>query len=219
VHHNAPPASPDNAPATITNVELVGDEYFQELSDMDKKVVFIDGVTKAELKKIQGDIAGVTRPQHRPAPPSNLGCPGHGKLKADQWKTCIEFDIPVSVAQLWSRDTCPPGQDPKVTERRDKLFQSIMHLAIAVRWGTSYRTSKHHSQMFQDHMKAYLQSLLDLYPDIKLRPNHHAALHIGDLLTRLGPVHGWWMFPFERVIGILQKINTNDKMGKYHELC
>jgi hypothetical protein len=31
---------------------------------------------------------------------------------------------------------------------------------------------------------------------------------------RYGPVHGWWMFPFERVIGALQKTNTNYKIGK-----
>jgi hypothetical protein len=90
-----------------------------------------------------------------------------------------------------------------------------MHLAVAVRWATSYRTTERHSQFFEENMVAYLRLLLELYPDIQLRPNHHVALHIGPLLTQLGPVHSWWMFPFERVIGMLQKINTNSKMGKY----
>jgi hypothetical protein len=63
-------------------------------------------------------------------------------------------------------------------------------------------------------MIAYLQCLLDLYPNIQFRPNHHTALHIGPLLTQFGPAYGWWMFPFERVIGILQQINTNSKLGK-----
>jgi hypothetical protein len=66
-------------------------------------------------------------------------------------------------------------------------------------------------------MVAYLQCLLDLYPNIQFRPNHHAALHIGTLLTQFGPAHGWWMFPFERVIGILQGINTNSKLGKHRK--
>ena len=178
--------------------------------------VFVDRVTKQELKLLQKNIDSIIRPQYRQAPPRDLGNPGHGKLKADQWKTCIEFDIPVSVAQLWSRETCHPDQDRNVTARRDKVFQSIMHLAVAVRWGTSYRISEHHSQLFEENMVAYLRLLLKLYPNIQFRPNHHAALHIGPLLTQFGPVHGWWMFPFERVIGILQKINTNSKMGKYN---
>ena len=87
-------------------------------------------------------------------PPWDLGNPGHGKLKADQWKTCIEFDIPVSVAQLWPRETCRPGQDLDVTARQDKVFQSIMHLAISVHWGTLYQTSEHHSQLFEENMVA-----------------------------------------------------------------
>jgi hypothetical protein len=129
---------------------------------------------------------------------------------------CIKFDIPVSVVQLWSRETCPPGQDQDVTACRDKFFQSIMHLAIAVYWGTLYQISEHHSQLFEENMVAYLQLLLELYPNIQFRPNHYTALHIGPLLTQFVPVHSWWMFPFERVIGILQKVNMNSKMGKYN---
>jgi hypothetical protein len=176
--------------------------------------VFVDKVTKQELKLLQKHIESIIRPPYRKPPPRDLGNPGHGKLKADQWKTCIEFDIPVLFAQLWSRETSPPGQDLDVTARRDKVFRSIMHLAVAVRWGTSYRISEHHSQLFEENMVAYLRLLLELYPNIQFRPNHHTALHIGPLLMKFGPVHSWWMFPFERVIGILQKFNTNSKMGK-----
>ena len=198
------------------NEVIIGDEYFEQPAWGKKEhEVFVDKITKQELKLLQKDIDSIIRPEYHQAPPRDLGNPGHGKLKADQWKTCIEFDIPVSVAQLWSRETRPPGQDRNVTARRDKVFQSIMHLAVAVRWGTSYRTSERHSRLFEENMVAYLRLLLELYPDIQFRPNHHVALHIGPLLTQFGPVHSWWMFPFERVIGILQKVNTNSKMGKY----
>ena len=199
------------------NVVIIGDGYFEQSALGNKEQeheVFVDKVTKQELKLLRKDIGSIIRPEYRQAPPRDLGNPAHGKLKADQWKTCIEFDIPVSVAQLWSRDTSL-SQDREVTARRDKVFQCIMHLAIAVRWGTSYRTSEHHSQMFEENMVAYLRLLLELYPNIQFRPNHHVALHIGPLLTQFGPVHSWWMFPFERVIGILQKVNTNNKMGKF----
>jgi hypothetical protein len=198
------------------NVVLIGEGYFEKSEEELKGPhVFIDKVTKRELEKLQQDIKGTSRPEYCQGPPLNLGSPGHGKLKADQWRTCIEFDIPVSVAQLWSKETSSPEQKPEVIVRRDKLFQSIMHLAIAVRWATSYRTSEHHSEKFEENMVAYLQCLLDLYPNIRFRPNHHAALHIGPLLTQFGPAHGWWMFPFERVIGILQGIKTNSKLGEH----
>ncbi|KAJ6484909.1 hypothetical protein C8R45DRAFT_829718 [Mycena sanguinolenta] len=41
----------------------------------------------------------------------------------------------------------------------------------------------------------------------------HAAFHIYDFILLFGPVVDWWCFPFERLIGTLQKINTNDHVG------
>ena len=58
-------------------------------------------------------------------------------------------------------------------------------------------------------------ALARIIPHIQFHPNHHVALHIGPLLMQFGPIHSWWMFLFERIIDILQKINTNSKMGKY----
>jgi hypothetical protein len=67
-------------------------------------------------------------------------------------------------------------------------------------------------------MRAYLASLRDLFPNTDLWTSHHNALFIGEMLLRFGPVHGWWMFPFERVIGLLQQVNTNSKIGELREL-
>ncbi|KAE9391973.1 hypothetical protein BT96DRAFT_831255 [Gymnopus androsaceus JB14] len=39
------------------------------------------------------------------------------------------------------------------------------------------------------------------------------ASHIYDFLKLFGPVISWWCFPFERLIGALQKVNTNDHVG------
>jgi len=82
-------------------------------------------VTKPELKLLQKDIESIIRPPYRQAPPRDLG-------------------NPVSVAQLWSRETAPPDQDRDVTARRDKVFQSIMHLAVAVRYDSS---AKQHGEI------------------------------------------------------------------------
>ncbi|KAG2065538.1 hypothetical protein BDR04DRAFT_1032543, partial [Suillus decipiens] len=63
-------------------------------------------------------------------------------------------------------------------------------------------------------MKAYLECIRGIFPHHSWRPNHHATLHICEFLLRYGPMHGWWMFPFERIIGALQKMNTNYKIGE-----
>jgi hypothetical protein len=45
------------------------------------------------------------------------------------------------------------------------------------------------------------------------RTNIHAAFHIYDFLLLFGPIISWWCFPFERLIGVLQRTKTNDQVG------
>jgi hypothetical protein len=63
-------------------------------------------------------------------------------------------------------------------------------------------------------MVAYFNILKDPYPNIAWCPNHHATLHIGLMLLLFGPMHSWWMFVFKRVIRMLQKTKTNEKLGE-----
>ena len=86
---------------------------------------------------------------------------GHGKLKADQWKSFIEFDLPVSPAQMClSRDTSQ--QVDENVKRRQKLAESTMLLATASQWATSHVTSNTHVEQFTKCMHAYLDILLEL---------------------------------------------------------
>jgi hypothetical protein len=99
------------------SVVLIGEGYFEKLEDELKGPhVFIDKVTKCKLKKLQQDITQTNQPEYCQGPPANLGSPGHGNLKADQWRTCIEFDIPISVAQLWSKETCLLGSGSRMED-------------------------------------------------------------------------------------------------------
>lgn len=200
---------------------LVGDEYVEDLaqhyntSDTNElNEAGDDFLTKSELEHLRETLKGINRPSWQRAPPSNLGEAAHGKLKADQWRTCMEFDLPVFLAQAWSSDSEPADSKNMKVRRRRKLVESTMLLAMAIRWGTSHRTSRTHADQYTKCMEGYLKTLIELYPTIDLRPSHHAALHIGECLLRFGPMHGWWMFPFERVIGHLQKYNTSNKAGE-----
>ena len=174
---------------------------------------FADHLTKAELETVRKYIAQTSRPSWHRGPPNNINAPGAGKLKADQWRSCIEFDLVVAVARLYSPSTCK-NPNPSAAQRCMKLFEATMNLALAIQCGTSMVTSTAHSSKYAHCMHSYLRALLDLYPECPLLPNHHAALHIPEFLLRFGPSPGWWMFPYERLIGRLQAINTNNKMGK-----
>lgn len=59
----------------------------------------------------------------------------------------------------------------------------------------------------------YVAGLANLFPDKDLRPSHHAALHIGDILELFGPVHSHSAPFYERFIHFLLRQNTNKKLG------
>ena len=167
-----------------------------------------------DLAQIQKDIVETSRPVYSNGPPSGMGNPGQGKLKADQWKAAIEFELPVSLMKHWHIPLHRQSGLSSSVLRRHELAHNTILLASAIRVGTSYRTSELHRVKYTEYMHTYLADLLRLNPGLNLRPNHHNALHLGDFLLRFGPMHGWWMFPFERVIGLLQQVSTNYKQGE-----
>ncbi|EIN10110.1 hypothetical protein PUNSTDRAFT_66638 [Punctularia strigosozonata HHB-11173 SS5] len=67
---------------------------------------------------------------------------------------------------------------------------------------------------YRDYIANYVGNLTALYPDIVCRSNHHMAFHIYDFLLLFGPVHSWWCFPFERLIGRLQRLPHNHRLGE-----
>lgn len=146
-------------------------------------------------------------------PPKNLGDAEHGKLKAEQWRSAIEFDLPVTLVKLWGTKYTKAGHG----DWKQKLAHSTMLLSMAIQWGTLCVTSMHHNQQHVKYMKAYLECIHNTVPGHSFQPNHHACLHLHEFLLRYGPMHGWWMFPFERVIRGLQKTNMNYKIGEYIE--
>ena len=204
----------DHAASMAESLEgMLGSEYIDEVEAFDKYSIGDDGLTQEELQALHAALRATQRPSWQRGPPLNLGCASHGKLKADQWRAAIEFDVPIFLAQTWNYTEDEVRSDER-KQRKRQLLACTMLLAAAIRWGTSDITSQTHAYNYTRYMMAYLQALLMLYPSFKLRPNHHGALHIGPFLLQFGPMRGWWMYPFERIIGILQKTNTNYKLGK-----
>ncbi len=169
-------------------------------------------ISKEMLTQIREDISSTQRPDWQGHLPRNFGCPEHGKLKADQWRTALEFDIPVSLIHIRYQQRSLGNIDADA--RLKKLVDLTLDLAMAVAWGLSRRTSPYHAERYAFYMKRYISGIKELFPDYNLKPNHHYALHIPDILLAFGPLHGTWAFSVERLIGRLQKLNSNSKIGK-----
>ena len=130
-----------------------------------------------------------------------------GSIKADEWRLLIMAYIPLALISLWSS-----ARDPAIT----KPFQSTMELVSAVYLSCAQTTSVDHAKAYQNSIASYVGKLKECFPHFDLRPNHHASIHIYDYLMLFGPVRSWWTFPFERLIGFLQRLPSNHKTGVLH---
>jgi hypothetical protein len=167
-------------------------------------------LTKEEMAAICTDITNLIRPSWLTSVPRELGSASHGKLKADQWRALGTTFLPASLIRLWSHEN---PKNPRSVRCR-KICDVTMSLLSAVSIACSRTTSTKHAEYYLQHMQSYLEGLKEIFPDYKFRPNHHMVLHLYEYIRFYGPVHSWWTFPFERVIGILQRISTNYKSGE-----
>ena len=142
--------------------------------------------------------------------PTNLGKAKHGKLKADQWRTLGTTYLPISLIRLWylvqdSTDQC--------SLQCRKLLEIMLSLISAVTIASSQTISQEKADLYLHHMQSYLKGLRELFPQYRFLPNQHMALHLAEYLQLYGLVHSWWTFPFERLIGMLQRIPNNFQNG------
>jgi hypothetical protein len=164
------------------------------------------------MAELRSDIENMITPSWLTSVPTNLGEPSHGKLKADQWRTLGTTYLPVSLIRLW--DQLEDGDD-KRSQQCKKLLEVTLSLISAVVIASSRTTSLEKADLYLHHMWNYLKGLRELFPQYRFLPNQHMALHLAEYLRLYGPVHSWWTFPFERLIGMLQRIPNNFQNGQF----
>lgn len=149
--------------------------------------------------------------------PKNYGEAKAGSIKAGEWRSLSSLYLPVALVTFWGDNNgrAPPNDESeaglllKALDHTMALFQATI---IACR----YSMTSARAEAFRDYVDFWVKHLRTLFPHTRegvARPNIHAVGHIYDFLLLFGPVLSWWCFPFERLIGAVQKINTNDHIG------
>ncbi len=156
------------------------------------------------MASIWRDMARCQLPSWISPAPRNWGTSEHGKLSADNWRVICTIHLPATLIWLWRDETA----------RKKSFLENFMHLATSARLANVRTCTASQIQDYNAHMTEYLRGLRVLFPDILLRPNHHAALHIGDVMSRFGPTHSHGAHFFERHIGFFHRINTNHINGQ-----
>ncbi|KAI0691402.1 hypothetical protein C8T65DRAFT_587231, partial [Cerioporus squamosus] len=157
---------------------------------------------------VTADMGVTLLPSAIGRPPVNVGSAGAGTLSADQWRTLCMVHLVVTLTRLWG--WLPTG------DRRRELLDNFLDLVAAVRYGNVRRTCRNRIATYNFHIFRYVTGLRRLFPEQDLVPNHHLALHFGEVLKNFGPSHAYWGFPFERQIRILRHAKINYRLGVWY---
>jgi len=169
------------------------------------KTPFILG--EAAFHEIQRDRDHLISPTWLANIPQYIGYKSGGKQKADTWRTLMTVLLPISLVRLLSSQK---------DLRSQAIIRNTMNLSQAIIIASKCTTSPQRAAEYEKYMKRYHKTLKALFPnfDSFSKPNFHLALHLSALLLRFGPAHGWWCYGFERLIGLLTRLGTNNKLGK-----
>lgn len=168
-------------------------------------------VTPDVIQRIRDVIRDTASPSWLNSVPRNFGDAAAGTLKADEWRTMWTVYLPMALVSLWGEGISHQSADTP-QKLRDVLDHS-MALASAITLACMRTTTQARATAYRAHVVAWVRNLERLYPNINHRTNNHMAIHIYDFLLLFGPVRSWWCFPFERLIGQLQRLHTNHKFG------
>lgn len=167
--------------------------------------------THEVLQTIRLCIKNIKVPTWINSVPANFGDAREGSLKADEWRTLCTIYIPLALVVLWGEGS--KHSDEAYEKRCRSVLDHTMKLVCAVNIACKRSSSDDLAQIYRSHMVDYVRDLRSIHPPARPKPNMHMSLHIYDFLLLFGPVHSWWCFPFERLIGALQKISTNGRSG------
>lgn len=165
-------------------------------------------MTPDVFKAFHAVISDTVTPSWINSVPHNFGTAAAGTPKADEWRTVFTIYLPLCLISLFGT---PSSANPHLYQ----VLNHTMQLVCAILLACTRTTNPGQMRRYREYLQAYISQLPTVYPGLECESIHHMAFHIYDFLELFGPVHSWWSFPFERLIGQLQRVPTNHKFGSY----
>ncbi|KDR65037.1 hypothetical protein GALMADRAFT_82353, partial [Galerina marginata CBS 339.88] len=157
------------------------------------------------LQAIRTGIRDVSLPTWVQRPPTNLGEAQHGKLKAYEYLTLFIWIFPLIIPEIW--------YSIQASDHDHDQLECFHHLVSATNIVSSFTTSFAKADEYTHHYTHYRILVQKLFPHFPSKPNHHYAMHNGNLMKRWGPLPCLSENFGERVNGMLQRINTNSRLN------
>jgi hypothetical protein len=163
------------------------------------------------MHRIKDVIKNTAVPSWLNSVPYNYGEAVAGTVKADEWHNLSTIFLPLALISMWGDGTSHAS--PEEAAQLRQVLDHTMLLVSAIWLACMHTMTQARSAAYLRCMTEYIKQLTILHPHINCRPNHHMSLHLPHFLRLFGPVRSWWCFPFERLIGQIQRLLSNHKFG------
>lgn len=163
------------------------------------------------MNRIADVIRDADTPAWLPSVPHNFGHAAAGSLKADEWRTMATVYLPLVLISEWGEGST--HVPPSLSSSYRRALDHTMDLVCAITLACRRTMMKSRMDSYLGYILSWVGNLQLIHPEIKFRVNGHMAIHIYQFLKLFGPVRSWWCFPFERLIGHLQRLPSNNKFG------
>ncbi|KNZ60649.1 hypothetical protein VP01_1524g1, partial [Puccinia sorghi] len=143
---------------------------------------------------------------------SCLGKEKNSKLKASKWHTLFYIHLPLAEISVFV-DSEPINKFLAKNKEVIKNFIAVVRCNIV---GLD-KLRKEDSENLTLEYSKYTSSAENIFPNIKILPNHHYPLHIPEQMRWWGLLLAVSEFPGKRLIGKLQKCKTNQNTSKWKQ--
>jgi len=167
--------------------------------------------TPAVMERIREVIRDMDTPSWLRSVPRNFGLAAAGSIKADEWRALATVYLPVALVSIWGEGTNHGSKENEASLRQ--VLDHTMDLVCAISLACMNTMTPIRVASYRRYILSWVSKVRVLHPKSKLSLNYHMAIHICDFLQLYGPVRSWWCFPFERLIGYLQRLPHNHKAG------
>jgi hypothetical protein len=165
------------------------------------------------MARIREVVRDTDTPSWLESVPHNFGDASAGNIKADEWRTMCTVYFPISLVSLWGEGTT--HHSPAVANSLRQVLDHTMTLVSAVSLACGRTMTKTRMMAYRDNITQWVGQLPTIHPNSRKRTNFHMAIHVYDFLCLFGPVRSWWSFPFERLVGQLQRLPHDHLFGIY----
>ncbi|MBW0567962.1 hypothetical protein O181_107677, partial [Austropuccinia psidii MF-1] len=158
-------------------------------------------------KKIRTRIDEVIVPKGVTCITSQFGEAANGKLKASKWRVLFSVYIPLVFLDFF-------------LENKPHNILLLVNTGALLQCTEIVRAktiTKDDAALFTQQYELYQITSNEIYPRIRVMPNHHYSMHIPEQLMCWGPLMGVLEFCGERLIGTLTKFKTNSINGAIEE--